>query len=118
MTTLRYHQATYDLLTQDYIDPAPAIRLQEKSAQQYIESYARADVLTQEKKEELLDFRDKVLTWTKLDLHRRNNRQKTLQSWTRWNARTAFGFPPPSVSGIASIFCPLSPLCAGLACLV
>jgi hypothetical protein len=59
---LKYHQATYDLLTQNRIDPKKAIQ----RSQQHLMSYSDDKM-----REEIIAFREKyALPWTRLNLYK------------------------------------------------
>lgn len=59
---IKYHQATYDLLTLNPIDPQKAIRQHLESESRHVEEHVR---------KQLAQERDHYLAWTKLELFRR-----------------------------------------------
>jgi hypothetical protein len=68
---LKYHQATYDLLTKEYIDPKPAIDAFEKSAPYQNQMYKQQGQGEDVARQKLEDERNDTLAWTKLDLYQR-----------------------------------------------
>jgi hypothetical protein len=67
---LKFHQATYDLLTSEYIDPKRAIDVFEQYEAPLMLNHYK-DKGEEFARQKLEEHRNKVLSWTKLELHKR-----------------------------------------------
>jgi hypothetical protein len=69
---LKYHQATYKLLTQDFIDPQPAIDLFEKYEAPHVFEINKQKIGDAAAHKKVAEWREYLLGWTGLNLHNRH----------------------------------------------
>ncbi|MEO1286780.1 MAG: SMI1/KNR4 family protein [Chloroflexota bacterium] len=90
---LKYHQATYDLITQDKIDPSDFIAEIEEDAQAIISSFEEGSERQKAVIVEREYHQTKMLAWTNLDLYQRpvqfshENMQKLHEIENKYNVK-------------------------------